>query len=66
LTAEEHQKYGGMGSAIAELLSENFPVRMAMIGINDRFGESGQPEELMHKYGLTAENIKRQVKKLLK
>jgi len=57
ITAEEHQIIGGLGSAVAEVLSENYPVKIKMIGINDNFGESGEPKELMVKYGLTAENI---------
>ena len=57
VTAEEHQKYGGMGSAIAEFLSVNCPVPMEMIAVNDTFGESGQPDELMRKYGLKSQNI---------
>lgn len=57
ITVEEHQIAGGMGSAIAELLSEEFPVQIARIGVNDTFGESGQPELLLEKYGLTAQHI---------
>ena len=57
ITAEEHQITGGLGSAVAEVAVKNNPVPMAMIGMDDRFGESGQPEELMKKFGLTANNI---------
>lgn len=57
ITAEEHQIAGGMGSAVAECLSEQYPVPMKRIGVKDSFGESGKPEELMKKYGLTAANI---------
>ena len=57
VTAEEHQITGGMGSAVAEVCARNFPVPIEFVGIQDRFGESGNPAELMQKYGLTAENI---------
>lgn len=65
ITAEEHQAMGGFGSAISEIVSQNAPVPMHILGINDSFGESGQPEELMKKYGLTAENIVKQSKTLI-
>ncbi len=57
VTAEEHQLYGGMGGAVAEVLVQNHPVPMEMVGINDTFGESGQPRELMEKYGITSKEI---------
>lgn len=57
VTAEEHQMIGGMGSAIAELLVHEHPVPMEFVGVNDRFGESGQPEELMDVFGLRASDI---------
>ncbi len=57
VTAEEHQKAGGLGGAVAEVLGEEQPVPMARVGVNDRFGESGKPEELMRKYGLMPEDI---------
>ncbi|MEG0769577.1 MAG: transketolase family protein [Ruthenibacterium sp.] len=57
VTAEEHQLAGGMGSAVCEVLSRNCPVPVESVGINDTFGESGQPEELMERYGLTARDI---------
>jgi len=57
VTAEEHQSHGGMGSSVAECISQNFPVPVKIIGMEDTFGESGQPQELMEKYGLTAEAI---------
>ncbi len=55
VTLEEHQVQGGFGSAVAEVVVQNHPVPMKMIGMQNRFGESGQPEELMLKYGLKAE-----------
>lgn len=57
VTAEEHQVIGGLGSAVAEYLSQNYPVPIKMIGIQDRFGESGKPAELLEKFGLTKDNI---------
>ncbi len=57
ITAEEHQIMAGFGSAVAEVMVKNCPVPMEMIGMNDCFGESGKPEELMQKYGLVAGNI---------
>jgi len=57
ITVEEHQITGGLGGAIAELISEHHPVMMKRIGLMDRFGESGKPEELYKHFGLTAENI---------
>lgn len=57
ITVEEHQINGGLGGAIAELVSENHPVPLRRIGIKDHFGESGKPSELMEHFGLTAKNI---------
>jgi transketolase len=57
VSAEEHQLAGGLGSAVAEVLCRECPVPLEMVGINDTFGESGQPAELMEKYGLTARHI---------
>jgi len=57
VTAEEHQIHGGMGSAIAEVVVKNFPVPMEFVGIKDRFGLSGEPEELQEKFGLTSKEI---------
>ena len=57
VTAEEHQIAGGMGSAVCECLSEVYPVPIIRVGVADSFGESGEPDELMQKYGLCKENI---------
>lgn len=57
VTAEEHTVVGGMGSAVAEVLGENFPVPIRMVGIRDRFGESGEALELMRYFGLSCEGI---------
>ena len=56
-TVEEHQIIGGLGGAVAEFFSENHPVRVVRIGMNDIFGESGQPKELMHHFKLDADGI---------
>jgi len=65
VTVEEHQVSGGMGSAVAEVLAQNFPVPMEIIGVKDSFGESGKYEELLEKHGLTSENIIKTVKEVL-
>lgn len=57
ITAEEHSIIGGLGSAVAEVLAENCPTRMQRIGVRDAFGESGTPDALLKKYGLTAGDI---------
>lgn len=66
VTAEEHSIIGGLGSAVAEVLSENYPVPMRRVGIQDCFGESGEPEELMKKYGLTKNEIIKEIIELTK
>ncbi|MBI2588722.1 transketolase family protein [Candidatus Saccharibacteria bacterium] len=65
VTAEEAQINGGLGGAIAELLGEQLPTPMLRIGMRDRFGESGQPEELLKHFGLDAESIAKAAQKLL-
>ena len=57
VTAEEHSIIGGLGSAVAEVLSEECPTPLVRVGVNDTFGESGPAWELLKKYGLSAENI---------
>ena len=57
VTAEEHNVYGGLGSAVAETLAQSGPVPMEMVGINDTFTESGDYEKLLAKYGLSSANI---------
>lgn len=57
VTCEEHQVAGGLGSAVCEYLAPNVPTPVKMVGINDVFGESGTPKELLAEYGLTPENI---------
>lgn len=63
ITAEEHSIIGGLGSAVAEVVSTNYPVSVLRVGIKDVFGESGKPAELLKAYGLTAEDIVKEVKK---
>ena len=65
MTVEDHQVNGGLGSAVAELLAKNFPVPVEMIGVNDQFGESGKPDELLEKYGMKSKNIIEAVKKVI-
>lgn len=57
VTAEEHSVIGGLGSAVAEVLAKHYPAPVAMVGVNDSFGESGKADELLKKYGLTAAHI---------
>lgn len=57
ITAEEHSIIGGLGSAVAEVLSEECPVKLKRIGLKDVFGQSGTPEALLKYYGLTSEDI---------
>ncbi|MDB2074877.1 transketolase family protein [Clostridium paraputrificum] len=65
VTAEEHSIIGGLGSAVAEVVSENCPVPVLRVGVKDTFGESGKPNELLEKYGLTSNDIVNKVKKAL-
>ncbi len=65
VTAEEHQVAGGMGSAILEVLAQEYPVPAEMVGIDDTFGESGKPRELMEKYGITSKEIIEKTKSVL-
>lgn len=65
VTIEEHQIAGGFGSAIAEYLSEAHPVRVTRLGLQDTFGQSGEPDELIHHYGLDGVSIAGKVRRLL-
>jgi transketolase len=65
VSAEEHNRLGGLGDSIAQLLIKNDPVPMEYIAVDDSFGESGTPEELMKKYGLDDLHIVEAVKKVL-
>lgn len=63
VTAEEHNIIGGLGSAVAEVVTSNYPVPVIRVGIKDTFGESGTPADLIKKYGLTADEIAKNVKR---
>ena len=65
VTAEEHQMNGGLGDSIAQLLALKRPTPIEMVAVNDSFGESGKPSDLMEKYGLTRSDIVKSVKKVL-
>ena len=65
VTAEEHQMNGGLGDSIAQLLALKRPTPLEMVAVNDSFGESGKPSDLMEKYGLTRNDIVKSVKKVL-
>lgn len=65
VTVEEHQAAGGMGSAVCEMLAENYPIPVERVGVKDRFGESGEPTELLEKFGLTAPHIIEAVEKVI-
>ena len=65
VTVEEHQVFGGLGSAVAECLAKNYPAPMEFIGAQDRFGESGEPEQLIELCNMGVSHIKEAVKKVL-
>jgi transketolase len=66
VTAEEHNKYGGLGESIARTLSLNNPTPQEFVAVNDSFGESGTPEQLMEKYGLNAASVVKATIKVIK
>lgn len=65
VTCEEHNIIGGLGSAVAEVLVENYPAPVKMVGVQDKFGKSGKADEVMKLYGLTAENIVTKTKEVI-
>lgn len=65
VTLEEHQVMGGAGSAVAEVLAQHHPVPIEMVGMQDSFGESGEPNQLMKKFHMDTESIKAAIKKVL-
>lgn len=65
VTVEEHQIAGGLGGAVAEFLSENYPIKIARIGIKDRFGQSGKMKELYEEYELTSKHIIEKIKTIV-
>ena len=66
VTAEEHQMNGGLGDSVAQLLAQTKPTPLEMVAVNDSFGESGVPAQLMEKYGLTRKEIVSSTLKVLK
>lgn len=66
VTAEEHLFNGGLGDSIAQLLARKLPTPLEMVAVDDKFGESGKPEELLTKYGIDTENIVLAVESVLK
>jgi transketolase len=66
VTVEEHQIMGGCGSAVCEVLAQNFPVPVEMVGMQNTFGESGQPNELLKKYGMDTDAIIEAIKRVIK
>ena len=65
VTAEEHQMNGGLGDSVCQLLARNNPAPVEMVAVNDQFGESGKPEQLLDKYGLGTVNIVEAVQKVI-
>lgn len=65
VTIEEHQRLGGLGATVASLLAENHPVPMRLIGVDDRFGQSGAPDELLDRYGFSLPAMRQEVLNLL-
>lgn len=65
VTAEEHNIIGGLGSAVAEVLVEKYPVIMKRVGVKDKFGKSGKPDELLKEFGLTSDEIIKKVKEVI-
>lgn len=66
VTAEEHSIYGGLGSAVSEVVAESHPTHVRRIGVKDTFGESGEEKDLMEKYGLTSHHIAEAAREILK
>jgi len=66
VTVEEHQLMGGMGSAVLEVIAQNCPVPVRMVGVDDRFGESGDPDVLMKAFGLDSDHVVAAVREVLK
>jgi len=66
VVAEEHQISGGLGESVAGLLGARYPIPIALVGVNDSFGESGKPDQLLKKYGLTPKDIYKAANKILK
>ena len=65
VTAEEHNIYGGMGDAVAQVAAKHFPIPIEYVGTRDTFGESGTPDQLLKKYGLDVPDIIRAAEKVM-
>ena len=65
VSVEEHQIVGGLGSAVAEVLAQNYPVPMELIGVHDQFGQSGTPNELIEHYHMGVSHIEKAVEKVM-
>jgi transketolase len=65
VVAEEHQRFGGLGEAISSVLAQNEPLPISLVGVNDSFGESGKPVELLEKYGLGKKDVLEAVRAVL-
>jgi transketolase len=65
VTVEEHQIIGGLGSAVSEVLAQKYPVPVEFIGVKDKFGQSGKPDELLEHYEMGESHIKEAVKKVI-
>ena len=66
VTVEDHQVAGGFGSAVSEVLSENLPIPLVRVGVENKFGQSGTPDELLRLYGITSTNIVKKAVELIK
>ncbi len=66
LVVEEHQKVGGLGSVVSQVVSENYPIPVGVVAVDDRFGESGAQNELREKHGLTAKDIRKKAIELIR
>lgn len=66
ITVEDHQINGGFGSAVAEVISESYPIPVIRVGVEDKFGQSGTPDELFMHYGITSTNIVKKAQELIK
>ena len=66
VTVEEHSIIGGLGGTVSELLSRTNPTPMEYVGVQDSFGESGEPDEIMEKYGLTIQNVVGAARRVIK
>jgi len=65
VTCEEHNRYGGLGDAVAQTLVQKMPVPQEYVAVNDRFGESGKPVELLDKYGLGVTDVVAAIRRVL-